>query len=254
MYPFYRQDRRSIHSRSREASWFDTRPKKWAWLAVLSLGLCLAIVPSSSALAEPPFACTASIEGQSSYDFNAILFKCTCLTEVFTGRKACRWVEQTSASPKYEWSFDNKSEEVADYAVTEQANSVFGAFGEISHYSGGVLSNKQTGWLAIANRIDRWNGSSWVSCLDSGFKYNASPIAVYSLRWGPFATPPCGDGYYLDTTYGFAWNGSAWLGKATGTVTAYRYWSGCPSCLLIRPTAPGPAPTRSVAPPSPPTA
>jgi len=229
-----------------------TASRKLTWLVLL--GLILALFSAAPAKAEPSQLCHAGIEGQFSYDFEAVLWKCVCLTVIGSGRKGCRWVEQSSASPKYEWSFDNGAESLSDYAVTEQAKSVFGAFGEIGHYSNGVPSNKPAGWLAIANRIDRWNGSTWVSCLDSGFKYNTSPIAVYSLRWGPFATPPCGDGYYEDTTYGFAWNGSAWLGKGTGTVTSNRFWSGCPSCRTVPPPTPGPAPARSIAPPPPPSA
>jgi hypothetical protein len=68
------------------------------------------------------------------------------------------------------------------------------------------------GELRARTYIQRWNGSSWYTCRDTGYTY--SNVNAYSWMEGynMGSTPDCGSGYYRGFGYGHLWESSVWRG------------------------------------------
>jgi hypothetical protein len=79
------------------------------------------------------------------------------------------------------------------------------------------------GWAAVRLDLFKWNGSEWLLCRGTNFKYGATGVNQWG-PWGPqevFAygfgggngpPPACGTGWYGTVAYSWAWDGSQWRG------------------------------------------
>lgn len=204
---------------------------------------------------QAPGACDPDEEGFYDVDPDGLLYRCICLRSTSTGLKRCRWAEQETVATSNlhigaEWSTSGQ----LTYGETARTPSgYFRSFGEVAHYVGDYASNLPAGWLAAATVVQRWNGSAWTDCRDSGFYYSSGSWAWMNVTYR-FGSAPCGDGYYSTYGYGFVWDGGRWRGNPGGVWSGYMHWSGCPQCLTVEPPAPPsqPPPTVDRAPKLPP--
>lgn len=94
-----------------------------------------------------------------------------------------------------------------------------------------------TGNLAVANSLSRWDGSAWQTCASTDFYYNSSPAYSLGIGWGWGASPPCGDGWYYSESSSYVWDGAGWRG---GQLSSGIKFIGS---LFARSVPPGPAPS-----------
>ncbi|MFF7853540.1 hypothetical protein [Streptomyces sp. NPDC007904] len=120
----------------------------------------------------------------------------------------------------------------------------------------GTGLSRPADWAAARATVSRWNGSAWVVCRTSAWKYGATgqaggqfpgpygPEQVYD--WGGWQA--CGPGYYATFASAFVWDGSAWRG---GSVYSGYEWASDARAEGSRPPAPPSAPgLRATPPPS----
>ena len=196
-----------------------------------------------------PGACVAP----GGYDLvesgTGIVYRCTCLRSVSTGRDYCHWkVLELNGKAKSglqigaEWGGLHGQLNYAEVARTDSGS--YRSYGDVSYFYTGTLTNAPTGRLANVTVVYRWTGSSWLNCRDSGFYYSGGAWAWFGLTWS-FGTPPCGDGFYFTNNYGFVYDGAQWRGNPSGVASGHMTWMGCLSCRSAAappaPKAPPPA-------------
>ncbi|MFJ3770239.1 hypothetical protein ACIPX0_00905 [Streptomyces sp. NPDC090075] len=108
------------------------------------------------------------------------------------------------------------------------------------------------GWAATRAIVFKWNGSAWVTCRTSAWKFGGTGVNQFG-PWGPEqvfdwgGSASCGPGFYGTQAAAFVWDGSAWRG---GSV-----WSGfeqvsAAGVAPMRQPAKGAVPAPHVQPPS----
>jgi hypothetical protein len=86
-----------------------------------------------------------------------------------------------------------------------------------SHLFNGGAKTQPAGEIRIRARTERWNGSTWVSCLDTGYTYNPSS-AFHMLDVANMGTSPdCGAGLYRAFSWHHVYEGGAWRGGTRTT-------------------------------------
>ncbi|MFG3287837.1 hypothetical protein ACGF3G_03360 [Streptomyces sp. NPDC048179] len=88
----------------------------------------------------------------------------------------------------------------------------------------GTGLTKPDGSAATRAIVQRWNGSIWVDCRTSAWKFGGTGVNQWGLYgpeqvfdWGGWAS--CGPGFYRTVAAAFVWDGSAWQGK--GVVSGF---------------------------------
>lgn len=70
---------------------------------------------------------------------------------------------------------------------------------------------------AVRLDVERWNGTSWVACRSTDWKYGTTGVS----QWGPTGpeqqldyggSASCGAGWYRTIAAVFVWDGAAWRG------------------------------------------
>jgi hypothetical protein len=97
-----------------------------------------------------------------------------------------------------------------------------------NNYCGGGF-NRPAGYLIDRAVLYRWNGSAWAVCRDTGWVYNSSNVAGFTIwdEWsvGDWGDPsPCGAGSYQTHGASFEYNGGwrgGWLWSGAHWLPAY---------------------------------
>ncbi len=95
----------------------------------------------------------------------------------------------------------------------DMAGGVTGSF-----FDNGGIKNQPAGELRVRVRTERWNGSTWVSCLDPGYRYNSSSSTNDVRHVANMGTAPdCGAGTYRGFSWHHVFEGGAWRGGTRTT-------------------------------------
>jgi hypothetical protein len=68
------------------------------------------------------------------------------------------------------------------------------------------------GELRARTVLQRWNGSSWVGCQDTGYFYSNTSSYSWMVGFNMFSAPDCGVASYRNWGYGSFYQSGAWRG------------------------------------------
>lgn len=230
-------------------------PKVRTWIVASLVAILVLVTSAAQAAASgetPP--CDGRYEGQRWVDPQSeIEFECKFVIGFGWG-----WHAPTPKPPGEEsseqFTYDSASLDVFNEALVG-GPSYGGASVVYSRAGDGTTPLSQpAGWIASRTMHYFWNGSTWTTCRDSSWYYNAYQAGSWVLGIKSTA-PTCGTGYYLTYGAGFVWDGSLWRGGWLSS--PYTYFAPC--CGLFSAPQPpfGGPPTervRHLVPPPPPAA
>jgi hypothetical protein len=169
------------------------------------------LLPALPATAYPMKPCSAENPNDEYTDSIGITWK--CVQESGSGR--WYWQKQPRKDPSYALVYSGPYlQTLLSFGVSVDSTGRVKA-GSMAHASN-ALAQPWFGSDSVVARtvLQRWNGSAWTSCRDTGLVYSPAghPTQYASLN---SPSPPCGAGYYRD--YGSAYivlDGRWWGGSA----------------------------------------
>lgn len=69
--------------------------------------------------------------------------------------------------------------------------------------------------------LQKWNGSAWVNCKDSGYSYSSGAMSEWARSYNMGTAADCGAGTYRVLSYGHMYD-AGWRGNHIYTATCYR--------------------------------
>ena len=69
--------------------------------------------------------------------------------------------------------------------------------------------------------FQKWNGSAWVNCVDSGYSYSSGAMSEWGYGFNMGSAADCGAGTYRVQSFGNMYDGG-WLGSSYITATCAR--------------------------------
>jgi hypothetical protein len=202
------------------------KPKRRRVLASTLMAMVLvtlSLVPAQPAYAAeftPPITCDAAHLGSLWYDDAGILWECEYT--IVNGRILYIWV------PIYVTISDSR---LFYYSSTYGHTWVSTAFDSNPDYAAAMThsrnpngSTRIQGSGEIRSRVvfQKWNGSSWVTCKDSGYGYSNGAVSEWAQSYNMYTAADCGAGTYRVISYGYMYDGGAWRGSHITTPTCYR--------------------------------
>lgn len=203
---------------------------------------------------------------QVAQDGNGDWFVCICVDVVDPEDNdpdvVCDWVmiPDSSADPnragrlqvhEVRWNFDV----FGTSSISRTSGISDSTVWSVDDDSWSRVVNKPPGYLAVRAMLNKWNGSAWTVCRDTGYIYNS--VTTYGLGIGPRYNRfgECGAGYYGNNSGTFVYHDGAWRGGTVWSGYTYEFnptflaASGSSKAAAGTPPPPGP-PGGKIAPPS----
>jgi hypothetical protein len=77
------------------------------------------------------------------------------------------------------------------------------------------------GELRARTRLQRWTGSAWQECKDTGYQYSNTSAYSWVVGFNMFGSPDCGNGSYRNIGYGSFYQSGAWRGSSLTSPSLY---------------------------------
>ena len=178
------------------------------------------------AQAAEPFPCDAAHDGAQYYDReNGVFWECKFFWETR------EWAWALLVPPAV--GSDGYQSQVNGYDVAAISGFAVGLGAGFSNaeayyvYGPGNPVDVPAGWITEDLQLEYWNGSSWITCADSGWYYTSTSTWGQTLDWSfGSGSHPCNDGYYGTFGAAFVWDGAEWAGGWQWSGYAWCGWHG----------------------------
>ena len=190
-------------------------------VAVITASLAIntaAPVDAQTSSDTPDWTCDPAHEGWL-WDDGVVEWECQCNWEG-TNYLICVWVPIgvfiADVSQEYNGSYGRT------WVTTAfDSNPDYLAATTHSRNSNGSTRTQGTGELRTKVIGQKWTGSSWSNCVDSGYSYSWGSYSEWKRSYNMYTYADCGAGTYRVKSYGYMYD-SGWRGGIDYTATCYR--------------------------------
>lgn len=192
-------------------------------LSITAIMLLLLLGPARPAASNPTsdtpdVTCDAAHEGWLWFD-GIVEWECRCAFDGH-GHLICEWVPLAvvvlSRNQVYYGSYGHTR-----LVTAFDSNPDYGAAMTHSRNTNGTTRIQGSGELRSRVIFQKWNGSSWVNCVDSGYSYSSGAMSEWMRSYNMYTNADCGAGTYRVLSYGYMYD-SGWRGGYVYTAACYR--------------------------------
>lgn len=167
----------------------------------------------------PPIPCNLANDG-AEWDDGVVLWRCDCWA-ASDGRIVCAWYPVGVTVADWRDVYNSTYGRVR-LTTAFDSNPHYGATMTHSRNTDGSTRIQGSGELRARVVFEKWNGSSWVTCVNSGYTYSNGAMSEWKRSHNMGATADCGSGSYRVRSYGHMYDGGAWRGGNYVTVPCFR--------------------------------
>jgi len=176
-------------------------------------------VPRPAFAETPDITCNLVNEG-ARWDDNVVVWECQC--QEVGGYLICEWVPIGVIIWDKKQVYNNSTYGRVRLTTAFDGNPHYGATMTHSRNPNGSTRYQGTGELRARVVFEKWNGSSWVTCVNSGYTYSTGPYSEWKRSHNMHQSAECGSGTYRVRSYGHMYDAGQWRGGNYVTVGCYR--------------------------------
>lgn len=197
-----------------------SRTRFFAALLLVTAAVIAFPRPAEAASYTPPVTCKPSTEGWQWEDPDGITWECQ---RVWLGDHwGYFWIPDHVFYPteQFSWPYSGSYGDVLLTAVLG-TNPDVGAVMTHSRNSDGSARIQGVGELRSKVVIQKWTGSAWTTCQNSGYSYSTGQFSEWGRSFNMYNNADCGAANYRTVGYGYMYD-AGWRGGTSITSSCFR--------------------------------
>lgn len=191
--------------------------------SMITISALFLVSASTASAGTPPVTCNEANDGYEWTDpETGEEYVCRYVTVQPFGVKGWFWVKKNaSPAPRVSQEYSGSYGKVILSSGLTSNPDTGAAMVHSRTSSWGILS-QGTGELRAKVVIQKWTGSSWTDCVNTGYSYSSGSYSEWSKGYNMYTYADCGAASYRVKAYGYMYDQGTWRGGIDYTASCWR--------------------------------